>query len=203
MATFLFSMMVEANCNIQRGSSLKYTYLIYFIIRGLERRTSMHSSNSIRESRCNQGNAMIILFMNGQGATIRNYVPCGCRSRGRTSRAMVGGHELYAELMCVTLIPPVMFLGMGELVTLVTFGCHRSSRVLFLEVLLLIVELVDLRSGRVKSFPIRGQVCGTRRLYQMMANINISTRILRFKGVKHFVNRRWERHQKMACFGLI
>ena len=82
--------------------------------------------------------------------------------------------ELYVELMYVTLIRLVMFLGIGVLVNCGTFSRHRSSRVMFLEVLLLVGELVDLRRGSIKSFPIRGEVSSTRRLYQRTANINIS-----------------------------
>ena len=66
--------------------------------------------------------------------------------------------------MSVTLIRVVVFLAIGALVTLGRFGFPRSSRVGFLRVLLLVVELVDLMRASVKSFAISGEVSGTRKL---------------------------------------
>ena len=47
----------------------------------------------MRKSRCDLGNAIIILLVNGQVNTIRNNVPCGCRRRCRTGRVIAGGLE--------------------------------------------------------------------------------------------------------------
>ena len=88
--------------------------------------------------------------------------------------------------MSVTLIRVVVFLAIGALVTLGRFGFSRSSRVGFLVVLLLVVELVDLMRASVESFTIGGEVRGTRKLKQTTANINISKRILRLKVVKRY-----------------
>ena len=88
---------------------------------------------------------MIILLVNGKVSTIRHDVPRGCRRRCRIGRVIAGRLESIAELMCMTLIRVVMFLGPGALVCLSRFGFHRSSRVEFLAVCLLVVELVDLK----------------------------------------------------------
>ena len=66
--------------------------------------------------------------------------------------------------MYVTRIYIVVFLAIGALVTLVRFGFLRSSRVGFLEVLLLIVEIGDLMRASVESFAVRGEGQGTRKL---------------------------------------
>ena len=107
---------------------------------------------------------MIILLVDGQVSTIRNDVPCGCRNRCRTCRVIVGGLELIADLVSVTLIRVVVFVAIGALVTLWRFGFPRSSMVGFLRVLLLVGELVDLMGASVKSFAIGGEVIGTRKL---------------------------------------
>ena len=66
--------------------------------------------------------------------------------------------------MSVTLISVVVILAIGGLVTLVRLGFTRTSRVRFLVVLLLIVELVDLMRASVQSFAIREEVRETRKL---------------------------------------
>ena len=103
----------------------------------------------------------------------------------------------------MTLIRVVVFLAIGALVTLGRFGFPRSSRVGFLGVRLLIGELVDLMRASVKSFAIRGEVRGTRKLKKTTADINISKRILRLKVVNDIVHGRRKRHEKVACFSFI
>ena len=105
--------------------------------------------------------------------------------------------------MSVTLIWVVVFVAIGALVALGRFGFPRSSRVGFLRVLLLIVELVDLMRARVKSFAIGGEVRGTTKLKETTANINISERILRLKVVNDVVHRRRKRHEKVAWISYI
>ena len=103
----------------------------------------------------------------------------------------------------MTLIRVVVFLTIGALVTLGRFGFPRSSRVGFLGVLLLVGELVDHMRASVKSFAIRAEVRGTRKLKETTANINISKRILRLKVVNNIVHARRKRHEKVACFSFI
>ena len=105
--------------------------------------------------------------------------------------------------MSVTLIWVVVFLVIGALVTLGRFGFPRSSRVRFLVVLFLVVELVDLMRMSVKSFAIRGEVRGTRKLKETTANINISKRVLQLKVVNDIVHGRGKLDEKVACFGFI
>ena len=105
--------------------------------------------------------------------------------------------------MSVTLIRVVVFLAIGALVTLGRFGFPRSSRVGFLGILLLIGELVDLMRASVKSFAIRGEVRGTRKLKETTADINISKTVLRLKVVNDIVHGRRKRHEKVACFSFI
>ena len=97
----------------------------------------------------------------------------------------------------------VVFLALRALVTLVRFGFVRSSRVGFVVVLLLIGELVDLMRASVKSFAIRGEVSGNRKLKMKTANINISKRVLRLKVINDIVHGRSKRHEKMACFAFM
>ena len=101
-----------------------------------------------------------------------------CRTRCRTGRVIASRLESIAELVSVTIIRVVVFLAIGALVTLCSFGFPRSSRVGFLGVLLLIIELVDVIRASVKSFAIGGEVRGGRKLQETTANINISNRIL-------------------------
>ena len=155
------------------------------------------------EGRCKQGYAVIILLVDGQVSTIRNDVPLRCRRRCRTGRVIAGRLKSTAELMCVTRIRVVVLLAIGTLVILVRFGFPESSRVGFVEVLLLDVELVDLMRASVKSFAIRAEVRGTRQLKQTTANINISKRLLRLKVVNYIVHGRGKRHEKKACFSFI
>ena len=81
------------------------------------------------ERRCNQGNAMIILLVDGQVRTISNDVPCGCRRRCRAGRVIGGGLESIAELVSGTLLRVVLFRAIVALVALGRFGFPRSSRV--------------------------------------------------------------------------
>ena len=74
---------------------------------------------------------MIILLVDGQVRTIRNTVPCGCRSRYRTGRAIAGSLVLITELMCVTHMTVVMFLAIRALVIFASFGFPRASSVWF------------------------------------------------------------------------
>ena len=60
----------------------------------------------------------------------------------------------------------------------------------------------DMRAS-VKSFAIRGEVRGTRKLKKTAADINISKRVLRLKVVNDIVHRRRKRHEKVACFRFI
>ena len=103
----------------------------------------------------------------------------------------------------MTLVWVIVFLTIGALVILVRFGFPRSSRVGFLEVLLLVVGFVDLMRASVKSFAIRGEVSGTRKLKKTTANINISERVLRLEVVNDIIHRRGTRHEKVACFSFI
>ena len=96
-----------------------------------------------------------------------------------------------------------MFLAIGALVTLGRFGFPRSSRVGFLGVLLLVLELLDLMRASVKRFVISGEVRRTRELKKTTANINISKRVLRLKVVNNIVHERRKRYQKVACFSFI
>ena len=105
--------------------------------------------------------------------------------------------------MSVTLIGVVVFLAIGALVTLGTFGSPRSSRVGFLGVILLVVELVDHMRPSVKSFAISEAVRGTRKLKQTTANINISKRVLRLKVVNDGVHESRKKHEKVACFSFV
>ena len=105
--------------------------------------------------------------------------------------------------MSVTIIRVVVFLAIVALVTLGRFGFPRSSRVGFLGVLFLVVELDDLMRANVKSFAIGGEVRGTREHKETTANIDISKRILRLKVVNDIVHGRRKRHKEMACFSFI
>ena len=58
-------------------------------------------------------------------------------------------------------------------------------------------------TASVKSFAIRGEVRGTRKLKETTANINISKRVLRLKVVNDVVHGRRKRHEKVTCFGFI
>ena len=115
----------------------------------------------------------------------------------------MGGLESIAELVCVTLTWVVVFLAIGALVTLERFGFPKSSRVGFLGVLLLVVELVDFMRVSGKSFAIRGEVRRTRKLKKRTAKINISKRVLRLNVVNDIVHVRRKRHEKVACVGFI
>ena len=104
---------------------------------------------------------MIILLVNRQVGTIGDDVPQGCRRRCRSGRVIAGRLESIAELMCMTLLRVVVCLAIAALVTLVRFGFPRSISVWFHGVLRLVSKLVDLTRARVKSYAIRGDVCGT------------------------------------------
>ena len=175
---------------MERGSCVEYPLLVFFIIRGFQHRTRRDTRNRLRERRCDGGTAMITVGIASQLTTIRNDVPSGCSCRCRTSVGLTGGRESIAELMCVTLIWVLGFLAIAELVTLDRFGFHRWSRVGFLRVLILVVELVDLMRASVKGFAIRAEVRETRPIMKTTANINISERILRLKAVTHIVHGR-------------
>ena len=129
---------------MERGSCVKYPFLVYFIISGFQQRTRRDTRNRMGDRRCDGGKAMITLVIASQLTTMRNDISSGYSSRCRTSAGLTGALESIAELMCVTLIWVLIFLAIGELVTLDRFGFHRSSRVGFLRVLILVVELVDL-----------------------------------------------------------
>ena len=146
---------------------------------------------------------MIILLVDGQVCTIRNDVPCGCRRRCRTGRVIAGGLESIAELVSMTHIWVVVFLAIAALFTILRVGIPRSSRVGFLRVLLLIMELVDLLKASVRSFAIRGQAIGTRKFRETTANITISKRVRRLKVVNSSVHGRRKRHENMSSFGVI
>ena len=60
---------------MEAGTSVKYPYLICFIISGFKRRTRRDSRNRMWQRRYDQGYAIIILLVDGQVGTIRNYVP--------------------------------------------------------------------------------------------------------------------------------
>ena len=105
--------------------------------------------------------------------------------------------------MGVTLIRLVVLLAIGALVTLGRFGFPRSSRVRFLGILVIVVELVDLVRESVKSFASEGEVRETRKLKEMTAHIDKSKRILRLEVVNDIVHGRRKRHKKMACFSFI
>ena len=136
--------MGEDSGDVERGTCVKYPYLVCFIISGFKRRTRRDSRARVQERRCDPGNAMILLLVDGKVSTIRNDVQGGCRRRCRTVIVIAGGLALIAELVCVSLIGVVVFLAIGALVTLGRFDFPTSSRVVFLRVFLVIGGFVDL-----------------------------------------------------------
>ena len=97
----------------------------------------------------------------------------------------------------------IVFLGIGALFTLGRFGFPRSTRVGFLQVHRLVVQLDDLMRPRVKTFAIRAEVGGNRHLKCTTAIINISMRVLRLQVVNDIIYGRRKRHERMACFVVI
>ena len=75
MATHWFQNRAEVSGDMEIGSCVKYPCLVCFIISGFKRRTRRDSRYRMRERRGNQGNAIIILLVNGQVSTIRDDVP--------------------------------------------------------------------------------------------------------------------------------
>ena len=156
--------MGEVSGDMERVSGVKYPYLVCFIICDFQRRTRSDSRDRMRERRCNQGNIIIILLVNGQVGTTWDDVPWRCRRRCRAGRVIKSRLGSIAERVSVTLIRVVVFLAIGALVTLVRFGCRRTSAVGFLGVLLLISGFVDFMRASVESLAIRGEVSGTRKV---------------------------------------
>ena len=146
---------------------------------------------------------MTIMVINGQVSTMRHNVTCEWRSSCRTSAVLAGRLESIAELVCVTLIRGVVCLAIGGLVILVRFGFPRLSRVGFLVVVFLVVELVDLMRASVKSFALTRELKVTKKLKETTAHIHISTRILRLKVVNDIVHGRRKRHEKVVYFCFI
>lgn len=185
------------------GTFVKYADMLYFIIRGVTNRTRLDSRDSMSERTCDSSNVMIIRLIDSHFRRIRKVVSYRFRRRWRAASLIAGGLESLAPLMCVTPIRVVMFHAIEGRVSIVRVADPRLSRVGYLQVLVLGVELVDLMRVSGESLDISVEVCGTRKLEQTTANIHIRVRILGLKVVDNIIHQSDESHKTGAFFTFI